>query len=235
HRRLLLGRPRADHGAVHPGADRGAGRVPHRALRAPAPLHGRGALPRAQHRAARLDRPRHRPRPDHRGGWEAVAAGGVHVGAQPGRVRRRLLPPRDQGQGHAGRRPRPARYARPANDPRNGAVTIPTTIPKTIPTYDELLARTDAPAGSAWGLWGADDQLGTLNLLTPDRVVRAAGLVRTGRRFNLDHPVNAFEPYPSGTRRPAQHHTFANNPYHRDDWVDSFYMQSSSQIDSLRH
>jgi kynurenine formamidase len=114
-------------------------------------------------------------------------------------------------------------------------VTIPTTIPKTIPTYDELLARTDAPAGSAWGLWGADDQLGTLNLLTPDRVVRAAGLVRTGRRFNLDHPVNAFEPYPSGTRRPAQHHTFANNPYHRDDWVDSFYMQSSSQIDSLRH
>ncbi|MHA6622712.1 cyclase family protein [Pseudonocardia sp. DLS-67] len=103
------------------------------------------------------------------------------------------------------------------------------------PTYDELLARTDAPAGSAWGLWGGDDQLGTLNFLTPQRVVRAAGLVRTGTRFNLDFPVNAFEPYPSGTRHPARHHTFANNPYHRDDWVDSFYLQSSSQIDSLRH
>lgn len=104
-----------------------------------------------------------------------------------------------------------------------------------VPSYDELLTRTDAPAGTSWGLWGADDQLGTLNFLTPDRVVRAAGLVRTGTRFNLDFPVNAFEPYPSGTRHPAQHHTFANNAYHRDDWVDSFYLQSSSQVDALRH
>jgi kynurenine formamidase len=104
-----------------------------------------------------------------------------------------------------------------------------------IPSYDELKTRTGVPAGSAWGLWGEEDQLGTLNFLTPQRIVRAAGLVRSGTRFNLDFPVNAFEPYPSGTRHPAKHHTFANNPYHRDDWVDSFYMQSSSQIDSLRH
>lgn len=104
-----------------------------------------------------------------------------------------------------------------------------------LPDYAGLCARTDAPAGSAWGLWGAEDQLGTVNLLTPERIVRAAGMVRTGKRFNLDHPVNAFEPFPSGTRHAAEHHTFANNAFHRDDYLDSFYLQSSSQIDSLRH
>ena len=28
---------------------------------------------------------------------------------------------------------------------------------------------------------------------------------------------------------------FANNPNHRDDWLDSFYLQSTSQVDGLRH
>ena len=31
-----------------------------------------------------------------------------------------------------------------------------------------------------WGRWGPDDQLGTLNLITPERVRAAAGLVRYG-------------------------------------------------------
>jgi kynurenine formamidase len=41
-----------------------------------------------------------------------------------------------------------------------------------------------------WGRWGPDDQLGTLNLLTPDRVRAAAGLVRSGRRVSLAIPIN---------------------------------------------
>ena len=28
---------------------------------------------------------------------------------------------------------------------------------------------------------------------------------------------------------------FANNEFHRDDWLDSFYLQSTSQLDALRH
>jgi len=84
-------------------------------------------------------------------------------------------------------------------------------------------------------VFGRDDELGTINFLTPERVAGAAGLIRSGRRFNLDYAVNAFEPYPTGTRHPAQHHVFSNNEHHRDDWVDSFYLQSSSQIDALRH
>src|SRR5882724_553094 len=41
-----------------------------------------------------------------------------------------------------------------------------------------------------WGRWGADDQLGTLNLITPARVRAAAGLVRSGRRASMEIPIN---------------------------------------------
>jgi kynurenine formamidase len=102
-----------------------------------------------------------------------------------------------------------------------------------VPRYDELL-KADPP-GSSWEVFGRDDQLGTINFLTPQRVADAARLVRTGRRFGLDHVLTAFEPYPTGTRRPLQHRLFSTNTWHRDDWVDSLYLQSSSQIDSLRH
>lgn len=100
-------------------------------------------------------------------------------------------------------------------------------------TYDELATAT--PAYSSWEVFGPGDRLGTINHLTPERVAAAARLVRTGKRFGLDYPVQAFEPYPTGTRRSLEHHVFANNDFHRDDWVDSFYLQSSSQIDALRH
>jgi kynurenine formamidase len=53
--------------------------------------------------------------------------------------------------------------------------------------------------------------------------------------YNLDYPINAFVPSIAGTRPPTEHHMFANNPNHRDDWLDSFYLQSTSQIDGLRH
>jgi kynurenine formamidase len=104
-----------------------------------------------------------------------------------------------------------------------------------VPTYKELLARTDAPPGSSWGLFGADDQLGTLNFLTARTARRAAGLVSTGRVYNLDYPLNTFVPSIAGTRPAASHHMFSNNPNHRDDWLDSFYLQSTTQIDGLRH
>jgi kynurenine formamidase len=41
-----------------------------------------------------------------------------------------------------------------------------------------------------WGRWGADDQLGTLNLITPDRVREAVSLVRSGRRVSMEIPIN---------------------------------------------
>ncbi len=41
-----------------------------------------------------------------------------------------------------------------------------------------------------WGRWGPDDELGTLNLITPDKVREAAALVRSGRRVSMAIPIN---------------------------------------------
>jgi len=41
-----------------------------------------------------------------------------------------------------------------------------------------------------WGRWGPDDQLGTLNYITPEKVRAAAGLVRSGRRASMEIPIN---------------------------------------------
>jgi hypothetical protein len=44
-----------------------------------------------------------------------------------------------------------------------------------VPTYRELLARQDGPPGSSWGVFGPDDQIGSLNFLTSQATVPAAG------------------------------------------------------------
>ena len=48
-----------------------------------------------------------------------------------------------------------------------------------LPSYAEL---PPAPRGgrSAWGLFGEGDNLGLVNLMTPERVAAAARLVRRG-------------------------------------------------------
>lgn len=44
-----------------------------------------------------------------------------------------------------------------------------------------------------WGRWGDDDRIGTLNLITPDAVRRAAACVKTGKRFSLAWPLSFDE------------------------------------------
>jgi hypothetical protein len=102
-----------------------------------------------------------------------------------------------------------------------------------LPTYAQLRARTDAPPGSSWGVFGASDEVGALNLLTADKVLAASRLVRKGAVFSLDHPVNAFPP--NRMRPPACHTVLEIAPDWRDDYLDSFYLQQTSQIDGLRH
>ncbi|HEV7368060.1 cyclase family protein [Arenibaculum sp.] len=101
--------------------------------------------------------------------------------------------------------------------------------------YRQLLARTDAPAGSSWGLFGPGDELGTLNFLTPECATRAASLVRRGAVFNLDHALDAFDPPVARHRHQPRHVIFSNGSDHRDDHLDGLYLQGSSQIDGLRH
>jgi len=40
-----------------------------------------------------------------------------------------------------------------------------------------------------WGRWGSDDELGTLNYITPEKVQEAARLVRSGRRVSMAIPI----------------------------------------------
>lgn len=42
---------------------------------------------------------------------------------------------------------------------------------------------------STWGKWGKDDQLGSLNYVTPEKRRQAAALVRTGQVVSMEQPV----------------------------------------------
>jgi kynurenine formamidase len=50
-----------------------------------------------------------------------------------------------------------------------------------------------------WGKWGADDEIGTLNYITPDRIAAACQLVTAGKVFALGIPLQRNGPQ-SGTR-----------------------------------
>jgi kynurenine formamidase len=45
-----------------------------------------------------------------------------------------------------------------------------------------------------WGRWGADDELGTLNLITPDVVKRGVAAAKTGKTFSLAIPLSEDGP-----------------------------------------
>jgi kynurenine formamidase len=47
---------------------------------------------------------------------------------------------------------------------------------------------------SNWGRWGADDEIGTLNHVTPEDIVAAARLVRKGKVFAMGIPLNQQGP-----------------------------------------
>ncbi len=52
------------------------------------------------------------------------------------------------------------------------------------------------PPGSTWGDWGADDELGRLNLLTPRKVLEGVAEVKEGLSFCLSLPLD----YPGGSK-----------------------------------
>jgi kynurenine formamidase len=104
-----------------------------------------------------------------------------------------------------------------------------------LPGYQDL---PPAPRGgrSAWGLFGPADNVGLVNLMTPERVARAAGLVRTGMMFPLDMPLGSIDPA-LAKYRGTPRHTILHQPgsVGFDDLYDNFYPQASSQWDSLGH
>lgn len=54
-----------------------------------------------------------------------------------------------------------------------------------FPTFDELPIRPNAPKAAAWGVWGDEDELGTLNHLNPERLKTAMEEVVKGETIPL--------------------------------------------------
>ncbi|MGZ8178010.1 cyclase family protein [Williamsia sp. SKLECPSW1] len=110
-----------------------------------------------------------------------------------------------------------------------------TTRPTAVDmSYDDLLHRDDAPAGSTWGLFDDVDR-GMAGLAGPEHVAEACRSVRRGAVFSLDHHVGAFDPPMSRSRSAPVHTITAAHAESRDDLLDGFYLQASSHIDGLRH
>jgi kynurenine formamidase len=103
-----------------------------------------------------------------------------------------------------------------------------------LPRHADLPVREGAPEGAAWGVFGDDDQVGTVNLMTPERVVEAAGSIRTGKVFSLNLPINIPDP-PLFGRGKHVHTIKQYASYILDDYLDNFYPQASSQWDALSH
>ncbi|KIW78584.1 hypothetical protein Z517_08422 [Fonsecaea pedrosoi CBS 271.37] len=104
----------------------------------------------------------------------------------------------------------------------------------TRPAFEHLPLRKGDPPFSAWSLYGPDDQLGTLNILTPDVVTAAAKEITTGVRIGLDAPVD-YLARPPHDRKPLTHTVIHKAPRAVHDDLLDFNTQISSQWDGFRH
>ena len=101
-----------------------------------------------------------------------------------------------------------------------------------------------------WGRWGPDDEIGTLNHVTPEHIVEASRLVRKGRVISLAIPFNMDGPQrrtPTNKRFNAIHAMlktgiddpalFSDNPpiLHVTDDMATLALQGQTQWDSLAH
>jgi kynurenine formamidase len=104
-----------------------------------------------------------------------------------------------------------------------------------LPSYRQLPVKEGAPPGSSWGLFGDDDQVGCVNLLTPEMVKEAARLVHKGAVYPLSLPIDLPKPAMLG-RKTLRHYLLEEGGgMVRDDYYDDFWPQASSQWDGLRH
>ncbi len=95
---------------------------------------------------------------------------------------------------------------------------------------------------SNWGRWGEQDERGTVNLITPERLVAAAGLVRQGKLFHLGIPLDDKGPQCGNGRINPVHlmsetgseQVFPGGFRYADDYI-FMPLQSGSQWDALAH
>jgi len=100
-----------------------------------------------------------------------------------------------------------------------------------------------------WGRWGKDDQIGTLNHIRPEDIVKAASLIRTGKVFALGIPLDRKGPQTglfggrwnpihtmlaTGTDAVAGRQDFVPNIRYADDAIH-MPVQCATHWDSLGH
>ncbi len=90
---------------------------------------------------------------------------------------------------------------------------------------------------SNWGRWGADDQLGTLNLITPEKSKAAAELVREGVTVSLALDLN--KQADELNANPFEHTltvaTFGGHEVAGDRYAVEYHGFAHSHIDGLPH
>lgn len=113
---------------------------------------------------------------------------------------------------------------------------------------ESLMERLQADAPSNWGKWGDDDQVGTLNYLTDDDVLRGAQAIERGRTFTLQIPMTHGDGPVFPGRVATQHfmtqdegmywsdkaEALAGGVKYSDD-VAFMYLQGTTHVDALAH
>ncbi len=102
-----------------------------------------------------------------------------------------------------------------------------------VPRFDQL-PQLSTGERHAWDYFGRDDELGCVNFLTPTVVAEAARQIESGVVVNLNLPLEEPQPQFWAERVPLQHVPVVKHNI-RDDRLDSFQMQGSTQWDGLRH
>lgn len=102
-----------------------------------------------------------------------------------------------------------------------------------LPKRCDLPVVAGTPSGSAW-FWGGSDELGRLNLLTPQRIATTTQEnVKTGDVVSLNLPLDVPSP-PFFGRKPFHHEIKSIGKGAFDDET-AINTQSSSQWDGFRH
>jgi kynurenine formamidase len=104
--------------------------------------------------------------------------------------------------------------------------------PDPLPT-DDVLAFHDTL--SNWGRWGQDDQLGALNLITPEVTAAAAATVRSGRTVSCARALNTLAAPDNPS--PVAHHMIstATEGYGADYFALAPHGYATSHLDALCH
>jgi kynurenine formamidase len=101
------------------------------------------------------------------------------------------------------------------------------------PSFNALPLQSHHPKASAWGLWGSDDQLGTLNLLADEAVRSAATEIQDGLCVPLNLPLDVPKVPMNPLRKPLAHNIIQKG--HANDDEIHINTQASTQWDGPRH